>query len=469
MKKVKFVIIGGGITGLSTAFYLKEKINLLGRNDSITLLEQDSTLGGHIESVKKEGFIFEGGPRGFLAEGRRTLSLCKELGIWDELQISSDASRIRFVWKDGVLNPLPKSPFDLFKSKIIGFQEIKTIIKEYFKRNQPSFPDESVAEFFIRRFSEDMLQNIFELLVTGVYAGNPRRLSAKSIYPKLKQYEAEYGSIIKGFLKAKKENEKGLYPKEITDIGKRKLVSFKGGMITIVEALEQNLGDIAQTGVKINNIEYGTESPSKISITKNDGSTEEIEAEHIIVTTPAYFSAELLKPLSEQLYKLLNDIEYSPIQVVCLGYKNKVHDYNGFGFLSPRREKLKMLGCILNELVFPTLAPQGGMNLTAIYGGACHPETSKWTEEYLVNETKRELNKTMGIKAEPDLVETFIYEKGIAQYNIGHSNRIETIFEILQKFPSVSLLGSYINGVGVNDCIKNAYQFVQELDIQSME
>ncbi len=464
MKDKQFVILGGGISGLSAAYYLKKKIESEGRQDHILLLEEASRVGGSVHSISEKGFIFDGGPRGFLAGGRRTLQLCKDLGIWDQLEVSSDASRIRYIWKEGRLHPLPKGPLDLFTSKVISWREIKTLLGEYFRRNNASSEDESVADFITRRFSKDILDNIVELLITGIYAGDPKRLSVRSIFPKLRDLEDQYGSIIKGFLKSKKQKSTESFDPEVMAINKRKLVSFKGGMGVLVDALYNDCHSFMECNAEVQSIRFQDNNRASISY-EYDGSVKTIEADHIIFTTPAYVTSNWLKSLSSELSELLAGIEYAHIHVACLAYHKKVHGYRGFGFLSPRKEKLNILGCIWNEMIFPPFAPSGSVNLTAMYGGACHPEMQDWTADQLISETLEDLQTTMGISDPPDIVKTFFYDKGIPQYNIGHFDRINRIMEIVKKNPHVSLLGNYINGVGINDCVRNSYQFIEDLEI----
>ncbi len=461
MSKKRFVIFGGGISGLTTAYFLKEKITKLNSNHEIILLEQESKIGGNIQSIRDSGFIFDTGPRGFLAEGRRTLSLCKDIGIWNKIQVSNDNARIRYIWTNNKLNPLPNGIIDLIRSDVIGLKEVKTVIAEIFKRNMPISDDESVAQFFTRRFSEDMLNNLFELLVTGIYAGNTKTLSAKAIFPKLTELEHKYGSIILGFLKAKKNSVKNQFPDDVMAINKRKLVAFDSGMEVLIKALGENLNTIIKTNVKINEISFR----DNIIHCEYDGAKQKINADYIIFATPAYHTANLINPLSSELYSLLNKVEYAPIQVLCLGYNKKVNPYKGFGFLSPQKEKLSMLGCIWNDMVFPTLAPKNGVNLTAIYGGACHPETKNWTDEQLINNAQNTIKLTMNIKDKPDIIHIIRYDKGIPQYNVGHIKLVKNIFNIINEHPSIFINSSYINGVGINDCIKNSYELVKKMDL----
>ncbi len=464
MKDKQFVILGGGISGLSAAYYLKKKIKDRGRKDRVLLLEKAPGVGGYVQSINEQGFTFDGGPRGFLAGGRRTLQLCKDLGIWDQIEVSSDASRIRYIWKEDRLHPLPKGPLDLFTSKVINWREIKTLMGEYFKRNKASSEDESVADFITRRFSKDILDNIVELLITGIYAGDPKRLSARSIFPKLKDLEDQYGSIIKGFLKSKKQMSTESFDPEVMAVSKRKLVSFKGGMGVLVDTLYDKCCSFIEYGVEVKSITFQDNYKASISYHHND-SIKTIEADHVIFTTPAYVTSNWLKGLSSELSDLLAGIDYAHIHVACLAYHKKVHDFKGFGFLSPRKEKINILGCIWNDMVFPSFAPKGSVNLTAMYGGACHPEIKDWTEDQLISETLKDLKTTMDINDPPDIIKTFLYDRGIPQYNIGHFDRINKIMEIVKKNPHVSLLGNYINGVGINDCVRNSYQFIDDLEM----
>ncbi len=457
------VIIGAGISGLATAYYLKKQSEEKRLDISITVLEKSSRIGGNINTISEDGFIFDGGPRGFLAEGRRTLELCNDLGLWNEILLSSDYSKIRYVWRNNKLNPLPAKPFDIFKSEVIGWKEIRTILLEFFKRNSPETDDESVADFIRRRFSGDILDNFVELIITGIYAGDPSRLSAKSIFPRLKELENNYKSILRGFIKSSRKHTPQLYNEKINKINKRKLISLKGGMQTLVSRLSEYLSNYIYLNTNITSIEY--QSAQTAIINTDLENIRKLKADHIIFAAPAYVTAQYVDPLSNALSNLLYKIEYAPIHVACFGYRKKIYTHKGFGFLIPRKEGLKMLGCIWNEMVYPEYAPEGGGNLTLMYGGASHPEMRSISEYELIDQSKTELKRTMEIENNPDYTYCFHYEKGIPQYNIGYSKIIQEIESITKKNPHISLIGNYINGVGMNDCIRNAYDLVHKMEL----
>lgn len=456
-----YVVIGAGISGLVTAYYLKKKIQTDNLDAKLIVLEKERETGGNIKTVIEDGFIFEGGPRGFLAGGRRTLELCKELDLWDKLEVSSDASRFRFIWKNSKLNQLPAKPFDIFKSEVIGFSEVKTILSEYFKRNEALTKDESVYDFFSRRFNNSIMENFVELMITGIYAGDPKKLSVQSLFPKARQMESEYGSIIKGFLKNKKKKNNEDFSEEIMSIKKSKLVSFKEGMRVLSDGITQYLGDSVLADVQIDGIDY-KESQYKINYQQKVQS-HSIAADSIFMAPPSFITADLLKGFAPNVSAKLKEIEYAPIHVAGLAYKKAAHSYNGFGFLAPRKENIDILGCIWNEKVFPSYAPDNTSNLTAMYGGACHPEMKNWDEKQLYESTERDLKLTMNIEAKADIYKSFLYEKGIPQYNIGHQDRIDGIMKDLENYPGLYLIGNYMKGVGINDCVNNAYDLVKGL------
>ena len=460
------MIIGGGLSGLAMGYYLGKKV----KRDEILLLEKGKNLGGNIGSEKLGGFIFDRGPKGFLGGGRKTLELVKEIGLWEKMRLSEEESAIRYIWKDGRLNPVPMDLKSIFFSRLVDLGLLKDVLKEYFKgKGGYRNGDESVEEFITRRFSRRVLIPFIEVMVTGIYGGDVRKLSAESIFPRLRFLEREYGSILKGFLKERKvrarwrkAKEDGL-SEEIRGIGERRLVSFEGGMGDLIEGLEEGLGVEVEKGVELLGIRY---EGGELGVEYRDsrGGLKRYGVGDLIMAVPSYESGKHLKAINVGLSRELEGIEYAPMSVLCFGYREKVHRYKGFGFLSGRGEGLRMLGSIWNDRIFPHMSEEGGVNLTMMYGGACDLGVVGLGENELIDQGLRDLKKVMGIERMPDEVCVFLYERGIPQYNRGHSDRVRRIRGILKKERGIHVLGNYIDGVGVNDCIRLARDLYHELE-----
>jgi oxygen-dependent protoporphyrinogen oxidase len=452
MKKV--VIVGGGISGLAVAYLLLEKNKGL----DITVLESDNRAGGKIWTDKADGFLCEKGANGFLDNKPRTLVLCKSLGI--EPVRSNENSKKRFIYLNGKLNALPESAPSFIKSDLLSWGGKLRILFEY---NAPRGPeDETVADFIIRRLGKEALERLIDPMCSGIYAGDPYKMSIKSCFARIKELEQEYGGLIKALLairKQKKLQQKTSGDTKVSVAPGGTLTSFYNGAQTITDALAGKLKDSLHLGVQVHGI--SREKGAYQIYTSKDT----VEADIVVLASPAYATSEILKELDSEISKILSDIPYPHVSVVCFGYKkDKVgNPLDGFGFLVPHIEGRKILGCLWDTSIFPNRASEGYALLRTMVGGAKSPEMAMLEDEKIISMVFDELKPILSFKSEPDLIRVYRWEKAIPQYLLGHSKRLGSIEERLRSHPGLYLTGNAYKGIGINDCVESGYKLADEI------
>ncbi len=446
----KIVIIGGGISGLTLAYLLNKKNPDL----EVTVLESDNRAGGKIWSEQSDGFLCEKGPNGFLDNKPKTLELCKSLGI-DPVRSNENAKK-RFIFSKGKLNALPESPISFIKSDILSWGGKLRLLFELTAHKGPE--DETVAEFIIRRLGKEALEKLIDPMCSGIYAGDPYNMSIKSCFPRIKELEQEYGSLIKALIQIKKqrkkENKDGA---SVSAAPSGNLTSFYNGAQTITDALASKLGPHLKLGAPVMSI-----------IKKNDSyqvstSNDTFDADIVVLATPAYASSRILKDIDPGLSKALFRIPYPHVSVVCFGYKkeNITNPLNGFGFLVPHVERRKILGNLWDSSIFPNRASEGNVLLRTMIGGANNPVAEAFDDDELTNIAFNELKPILGLKTNPDIVKVYRWEKAIPQYLPGHSKTMHSIDERLKNHPGLFLTGNAYRGIGINDCVESGYKLAE--------
>lgn len=454
---MRIAVIGGGISGLSTAFYLKR-----GGAD-VTVFEKEERVGGKMKTVREDGYIIETGPNGFLDGKPYTLKLVRALRIEERLYRSSDKARKRFIYTDGRLVRIPENPIAFLASYLLSWKGKLRLIGEFLVPPKKDNLDETLSSFAKRRIGEEALEKLLDPMVAGIFAGDPDKMSLKATFPAIYRLEKRYGGLIKGLIakmkEAKKSGKKASGPAGPGGV----LTSFIGGVSDLVEALERELRDSLKIGVEVLSLE---ETSNGWKITYSDGEkTYEEVFDAVVLSTPSYVSAELLKNVDPEISSLLSQIEYSPISVVALGFEKRGlgHDLDGFGFLVPRRERRKVLGVLWDSSVFPNRAPKGKVLLRVMIGGARQPELALLPEDELVKIALKELKRIMKIRHYPEKVKVFKHERGIPHYTLGHAERVERIFQLAKKHRGLYFCNNAYTGVGVNDCTKAAEETAGEI------
>ena len=354
------VVIGAGISGLACAYRLQQ-LEL-----DVTVFESNSAAGGMIDSVQKDALLFEAGPQSFQGTPA-LLALIRELGLESQLQIA-DSRAPRYVLLHGHLRKIPMSPQALLASTLLNPISRWKIASEPFKKSRPPGEEESVAAFVRRKFGNEILEYLVAPFVSGVYAGDPEKLSLKAAFPTLDEWERQYGSVLRGAVKSRppKEQRTGAPP----------LCSFTHGVATLPRAMAAKLGDAMQyetRAVSVDSVSasqqhsHGDAGPAcEIRIVHN-GQEQSAIAGAVVIATPAYAAAHLLETSAPHLAQTLSGIAYAPVAVVaCTYYRQQVGDpLEGFGFLVPRREKVRTLGTVWNSSLFPGRAHEGSVTITS--------------------------------------------------------------------------------------------------------
>ncbi len=441
---MKIAIVGAGISGLSAGFYIKKIFREKGFEAQIKIYEAAERPGGTIWSERIDGFLLEWGPNGFLDNKPSTLELSSLLGINDHLlKSNSDAAR-RYIYTGKKLYLLPDNPIKFLKSGLISPLGKLRIFLEALVPKKRNDEDESVASFVRRRLGREALEKLVGPMVSGVFAGDPERLSLKSAFPRIYQLEKEYGSLIRAMIKLKR----GGSPTGI-------LTSFKDGMVQLVKALAKELEENLLFGREV--LQARKEGDKWVLEGKNF--REEFDA--IVFAVPAYVLGKIFPHVSPQC-KL---IDYPSLHVVHLGWeKEKVEKLiDGFGFLTTKKAKSRVLGVLFTSRIFNYRSPAGFHLLTAMVGGALDRETPMLDDQSLLEAVLEEMKRILRIKLKPDFVRIIRHEKAIPQYPLGHLQTTRKIEETLFKAGGAFLAGNAFYGIGVNDCTRRGKEVAEQV------
>ncbi len=439
---MNIAIIGGGISGLATAFYIKQfnsKVNL-------TLFEKEDELGGKMHTAKKDGFSIEEGSNGFLSNKPDTLELVKLSGCEDILLKSNDEARVRFIY-DKSLEILPESAKAFLKTSLLSFKGKLRVACEIFAKAKKDDSDESLQEFGYRRVGKEMTDVFLDAMVAGIYASTPSKISAPAAFPLVVNLEKEYGSLFKGMM-AKKKKEAG--PGGV-------LMSFKGGVSTFIERLQKAM-DI--NIIKNTDIKQITKEENGYKVLSDNL---QMNFDKVILSTPAYMSAEIIRSIAPDIADRLNKIEYSPISIVGLGYNNLQHNLKGFGLLSTTRAKQDVLGILWDSSIFDDRAPKNKKLLRIMIGGQRSPKLALKDEKRLIEIATIGAKKIMDINSQPDTTYVKKWEKGIPNYKVGHLENVNEVFKKIKKFDGLYLSSNAYRGVGLNDCVSNSKKCAKEV------
>ncbi|HZQ11057.1 MAG TPA: protoporphyrinogen oxidase [Anaerolineae bacterium] len=444
-------IIGGGITGLSAAFFLQQRDNA-----RVTLIERAPICGGKITTTREDGFVIEGGPDSFLIQKPAALELCRALGLENELIPTNQSLRRVFVWSRGQLRLVPSGisliaptqwkPF--LTSSLFSWRGKARIAMEMIIPPRRDDSDESLASFVRRRFGREAFERLGEPMMAGIFVGDAETLSLQSTFPQLREMELKHGSLIRG--------ARFRIPQTRTS----GFLSLCKGMQQLSDALTARLKNSIQTNRSVERI---TRLENEYQLTVNDGSP--LRADAVIFATPAFETARLLAPLDSTLADQLNAIQYVSSASISLGFRRAdvPHPLNGFGFIVPHRENRKILACTWTSSKFAHRAPSEHVLLRAFVGGAHDSALAEQDDDTLIDLVRRELHDLMQLAAEPILTRVSHWHKANPQYLVGHKTRVAELEQRLQQYPNLLVAGSAYSGGGLPDCISSAARAVNQL------
>lgn len=458
------VIVGGGIAGLSTAYYLQQKAHQSGLPLTYTLVESEPALGGKIATVTRDGFTVEGGPDSFYTQKPEAARLCRELGLGDRLRGSNDERRKVYVLHGGRLRQLPDgvmlvvptrfAPFAL--SPFISIPGKLRMGLDLLIPPRHGDDDESMADFIRRRLGQEALDKIAGPLMAGIHVADPETLSMKSAFPRFIAMEQKYGSLIKGMLiqKAQASGHKSQGNGHKAPL----FMTLRGGLRGLVEALAAQLEGEVQLNTRVAGLERAAEGVH-YRLHLGDGRT--LDADAVILAVPSYVAADLLEPLHHALAQRLRAIRYVSSATVSLGFRRDEfeHPLDGSGFVVSAQDKSRLMACTWTSTKFQGSAPDDRVLLRVFVGGPRNEGLVGLSDEEMAGLVRDELHKVMGVRARPVLTCIYRWIQGNPQYDVGHLERVGEIeTTAADALPGLYLTGSPYRGVGLPDCIKQGQE-----------
>lgn len=442
----KFAILGAGISGLTSAFWLKKN------NFDFVILEKENQVGGSMQTIRKDGFQIDFGPNSGLETTPLIRQIVDEIGFSDQMVYASESSNKRFILRNNQLHELPTSPVAFISTKLFSTKAKLRLFAEPFIGKSADGYYQSMSEFVSRRLGQEFLDYAIDPFVSGVFAGDPSKLSVKSAFPKLFRLEEVYGGLIKGMIKGAKER------KQRAEQSKQnaKMFSFINGMQSFANAIADTMKDNILLNASVQKIEKYNEQWKIIYSLNNE--SKEIIVDKVVSTIPVYAAEKLFTPIDKEFQSHANEIYYPPVMVLYLGYKKAQVEtpLDGFGFLIPSKEKKNFLGAIWSSSIFPNRCDDDKAAFTLFIGGARAPHLFEMEKQKLIEIVIKEFQDVMKINGGPILVEHKFWNKAIPQYNIGYIEH-ENYFDKFEKDnPGIILSGNYRGGISVGDCIKNS-------------
>ncbi len=458
MKRI--AIVGGGISGLAAAFALDER-RRAGEALQFVVYESGPRFGGVLFTEQVEGCLIEAGPDSFLTEKPWAADLCRRLGIEDQLIGSNDSDRKTYILVKGRLVPMPDGlmfmvPTELAPALLTTLFSAATklrVAREWWYPARQSNGDESVAALVERHYGAEMVDRLADPLLAGVYGGEASQLSARAVLPRFVEMESKYGSLGRGMLAARKHIRQ-------SQPGPPIFSSLKGGMQQLAEAL---VGRLSPNVLRPDSPVQAVQRQDRGWVVSAGYASDQFDA--VIVATPANAAASLLEIASADLASELRAISYSSSVTVALGFGPDVRATlpAGFGFLVPRREGKRLLAATFVHNKFPHRAPKDRALVRCFLGGSGDEQVLQLSDENILDIVRDELREILGVRAEPLFARIFRWKGAMAQYTVGHLERLQGIEGLIKQLPGLALAGNGYRGIGVPDCIRSGEAAAQQV------
>ena len=435
-------VIGGGVTGLRAAHALARQ------GTSVRLFESATRLGGPVHSTQQDGWLSESGPNS-VQRNTDLDQLLGELNLLAEVREARPEARNRYILRGGKPVPAPSSPPGLLTSPLFGIGAKLRVFTEILKRPRTRRNDVSLADFISDHFGEEIVEYGVNPFVSGVYAGNPDKLSARHAFPSLWSMEREHGSIIRGQISsAKAKRARG------ESAGPPKIVSLAPGLGSLVDAMHNAL----PAGCVELNARVETLLPGErwSLVWQRDDQTHTETFDRVILAVPAAGLARMrIGSLGERPLAALADIEYPPVASLFLGYRREqvAHPLDGFGMLVPAAERRRILGVLFSSTLFDQRAPEGHVALTVMFGGSGRPDLGRADEATLGRIAAEELQDLLGVDGEPVYRQCHAWPRAIPQYNLGYERFLHAIEDCEHRNKGVLIGGHVRDGISLPNCL----------------
>ena len=463
----RVAIVGGGITGLAAAYTLQKSARESGQQVSFTLFESDARLGGKILTETSGEFVVEGGPDSFLLQKPWAAQLAQELGLENELIGTNPAQRKLYVVHRGRLTPMPDGLMLIIPTRFMPFVTSPLISwpgklrmgLDLFIPRRTDDEDESVGAFIRRRLGREALEKIAEPMMSGIHVSDPERQSLLGTFPRFRNIERQYGSLIRGMLAQKRAARQNGKRNSCPDGSWKNsvFVTLRGGLSQLVEVLASTLQDgEIHTNCTVTTIQ--PEPGGGFWIT--DQENRQTYADVLILATPASVSARLTAPFAPELSRKLSGIRYVSTATVSLAYRRSewTTPIQGVGFIAPRRENRRISACTMTSTKFDYRAPEDKVLVRCFIGGPGREEALDKSDAEIIADAQAELSQLLGVQGAPVLARVYRWPDGNAQYDVGHLDRVQQMHNLCADFPGLYLSGSAYEGIGIPDCIHQGQQ-----------
>ncbi|MEP0006292.1 MAG: protoporphyrinogen oxidase [Balneola sp.] len=428
-------VLGGGISGLSTAWYLKKK------GFEVTLFEAQEGTGGVIRSVSNQYSVFDFGPNTIRDKTGSVSEMIADLSLEDEVLSMSEGSKTRFIVKNGELKKIKQNPISFLFSDVLSWKGKKELFSEPIRKSLNSDADESIGSFLERRIGKEAVEYLADPFFSGIYAGDIYSLSKKKLIGKLSDFEQEYGSISKGFLKSRKKKSSF----------KPKMISFKKGVQQLTDKLTERLeNSILHEEVKSLHVQQ-----RNFKVTTAD---HEYIFDKLVSCLPAYVLKEVLKTNAQKFENSLSEIDYSPMLSTQLVVKKEDLNLpeNGFGFLVPRKENIRLLGAIWKSNIFPDQIEDEYVHVNLMTGGSHDIKVIDQDIKDIEEEIIEEFSAIMNVKGGAEMVSSKLWKKAIPQFHVGFASVEESMDRFQQENEGFYIGGNFRWGVSASDCVEGA-------------
>lgn len=439
-------IIGGGVSGLSAAFELN------GHGHKVVVLERQVRPGGNAQSERFDGFLMEHGPSSVNAQAMEAVGLSRDLGLESLRTELGTQVKSRYLVGGGRLQGISTHPLGFLMSGYLSPMARLRLMSEIIIPKRKSDGEETISEFWTRRFGREFTDKIIDPLVAGLYAGKAENLSVEAVFPAIVEMERKYGSVSRAVISKHFANGK---------MPGRRLFSWSEGIGTLPSALAAQLEGVIRTGVAVTSISRSAKG-FEISTAKSGN----LSARTVIVATQPHVSAALMEGMDVAAAEAISEIAAPPIAVAFLGFKrNQVdHPLDGLGFLTPTSEKRCLSGALFPSSMFRNRAPQGHVALSGYVGGARAPEMALMSAQDIAALARDEFHDLLGAKGEPVVARVRQWSQGLPQLATGHGQRLKRIQEAELRHPGLFLTGNYFTGPAIATCIKQSLETCARVD-----
>lgn len=464
------VVIGGGVAGLGAAYKVKRAAGE-GHDVSVTVVEKDPRLGGKIMTEHVDGFTVDGGPDCFLTEKPGVHRIAKLLGIFDDELPTDDSRKKTWILSRGRLFEMPDGIMMFAPTKFVPFAttglfswpgKLRMGMDLFVPRRErwaegdtPGMHDETLESFIVRRMGRECLDRLAEPLVGGVHASDPAVMSLAATFPRLLEMEQKFGSMIGGFVDARKKVAamKKKYPPQPGAKPRTFFTSFTGGMQELTDKMADAIGrENIRTGVAVESMER---DGSGWKVRLSDG--EAMDADAVIVTTEGWAAQKLLEPVDAEIGGALAGISHSSSATVSMAFDSEEIGFNldAFGVLCPVAEKRRLMAVTYSSTKWPGRAPAGKTLMRGFVGGPQNQAVMENSDDTLIEIVHKEMAEILGMKADPAWSRVFRWHLGMPQYTLGHLDRVATIDRRCAETPGLGVGGGSYTGVGIPNCIES--------------